>query len=60
MFSRTFASQFSALNFSSGAQRLLGPNDTEPTNTDVIVYSGVSAPTRPQPTRDTNLDNFQF
>jgi hypothetical protein len=26
MFSRTFASQFSALDFSSGARRLLGPN----------------------------------
>lgn len=41
MFSRTFASQFSALDFSSGAIRLLGPNPPAETTTAIQNANGV-------------------
>jgi hypothetical protein len=71
MFSRAFASQFSALKFSSGDLRMLGPNgfSTPEITTAISGPNGLTSsqsitvsasPTTIQTTRDTSLDNLQI
>lgn len=63
MFSRDFASKFSALDFSSGARRLLGPNGaggTTGTGNDISTVVTAGDIQSINTTLDTSLDNFQI